>query len=49
MQELVSQSPEGEIIMLPIPPDCVNVQLLEHTTWNPNDIIHSQEEANCQV
>ena len=37
MQELNSQSPEGEIVMLPIPPDYVNVQLLGHNTWNPND------------
>ncbi len=37
IQDLLSLSPEGESIMLPIPPDFVNVELDGHTTWNPND------------
>ena len=43
MQQLISMAPDDEIVMLPIPPDYVNVQINGQTTWDPNDSLLGSE------
>jgi hypothetical protein len=43
MQEILSMAPDNEIVMLPIPPDYVNVQIHRQTTWDANDSLLGSE------
>ena len=43
MQDLISQSPDGEVVKLPITPTYVNVQLLGHSLWNPQHSLLGSE------